>query len=106
MYCFLTKKGELRKSYYEVFEYLNTATIQHHEIMVGRYDTVVDEYDCYSTKLKKFREPKRASTLNKIQKICNDFNCTCHIWYSGIDMRTDLHGDNVEKMLKEIRKYM
>ena len=42
MYCFLTKKGELRKSYKEVLEYLNTATMKHHEIMVGRYDTVVD----------------------------------------------------------------
>ena len=106
MYCFLTKKGELRKSYKDVLEYLNTATMKHHEIMVGRYDTVVDEYDCYSTELKKFCEPKRTGTLKKIEKICTDFNCTCHAWYSGIDMRTDLHGDNVEKMLEEIRKYV
>lgn len=106
MYCFLTKKGELRKSYKEVFEYLNTATMQHHEIVQGRYDTVIDEYDCYSTKLIKFREPKRTNILNKIQKICNDFNCTCHVWYSGIDIRTDLRGDGVEKMLEEIKNYV
>ena len=80
--------------------------MQHHEIMRCRYDTVVNEYWCYSTESKRFLEPKRTKTLEKIEKICGDFNCTCHTWYSDIDMRVELHGDNVEKMLEEIKKYV
>ena len=106
MYCFLTKKGELRKAYKEVLVYLNTATMEHHEIVRGRYDMIFNEYNCYSTDSKSFIEPKRTGTLKKIEKICKDFNCTCHAWYSGIYMSTELHGDNVEKMLEEIRKYV
>ena len=40
MYCFQKKDGTVKKYYKEAIDYILTATVQKHEIMVGRSDEV------------------------------------------------------------------
>lgn len=77
-----------------------------HEIMVGRSDEVGKIYECYTTKRKRFLEPKRNIIQSKIIDICAEFGCYTNPWYSGYqEISLELHGDNVEFMLNELRKY-
>ena len=96
MYCFQKKDGTVKKYYKEAIDYILTATVQKHEIMVGRSDEVGKIYECYTTKRKRFLEPKRNT----------EFGCYTNPWYSGYqEISLELHGDNVEFMLNELRKY-
>lgn len=54
MYCFQKKDGTVKKYYKEAIDYILTATVQKHEIMVGRSDEVGKIYECYTTKRKDF----------------------------------------------------
>ena len=56
MYCFQKKDGTVKKYYKEAIDYILTATVQKHEIMVGRSDEVGKIYECYTTKRKRFLE--------------------------------------------------
>lgn len=108
MYCFLTKTGKLRKNYLEVCQYILTSKMDHHIITVGRYDDVVDEYDCYTTGHKKLYAKERRSFEEKILSICKEFNINPHFWYSYLDISVDFRGEikDVEFMLKELKKYI
>lgn len=55
---------------------------------------------------KDFLEPKRNTIQSKIIDICAEFDCYTNPWYSGYqEISIELHGDNVEIMLNELRKY-
>lgn len=106
MYCFQKKDGTVKKYYKEAIDYILTATVQKHEIMVGKSDEVGKIYECYTTKRKRFLEPKRNTIQSKIIDICAEFDCYTNPWYSGYqEISIELHGDNVEFMLNELRKY-
>ena len=106
VYCFQKKDGTVKKYYKEAIDYILTATVQKHEIMVGRSDEVGKIYECYTTKRKRFLEPKRNTIQSKIIDICAEFGCYTNPWYSGYqEISLELHGDNVEFMLNELRKY-
>lgn len=106
MYCFQKKDGTVKKYYKEAIDYILTATVQKHEIMVGRSDEVGKIYECYTTKRNRFLEPKRNTIQSKIIDICAEFDCYTNPWYSGYqEISLELHGDNVEFMLNELRKY-
>ena len=63
-------------------------------------------YECYTTNRKRFLEPKRNTIQSKIIDICAEFGCYTNPWYSGYqEISLELHGDNVEFMLNELRKY-
>ena len=80
MYCFQKKDGTVKKYYKEAIDYILTATVQKHEITVGRSD--------------------------EVWKIYAEFGCYTNPWYSGYqEISLELHGDNVEFMLNELRKY-
>ena len=97
MYCFQKKDGTVKKYYKESIDYILTATVQKHEIMVGRSDEVGKIYECYTTKRKRFLEPKRNTIQSKIIDICAEFGCYTNPWYSGYqEISLELHGDNVE----------
>lgn len=106
VYCFQKKDGTVKKYYREAVVYILTATVQKHEIMIGRSDEVIDVYECYTTESKRFLEPKRSAIQSKIIEICAEFDCYVKPWYSVYqEISFELHGNNVESMLKELRKY-
>lgn len=106
MYCFQKKDGTVKKYYKEAIDYILTATVQKHEIMIGRSDEVINVYECYTTESKRFLEPKRSTIQSKIIEICAEFDCYTKTWYSGYqEISLELHGDNVEFMLNKLRKY-
>lgn len=106
MYCFLTKNGQLRKNYIKAINYILTATMQHRQLIKGRYEEVVDEYDCYTTKIIDFSSRDKSNMEEKVVNICNEFQIKIHRWYSGnLGLQIEFHGDNVEFMLNELKKY-
>lgn len=106
MYCFQKKDGTVKKYYREVIDYILTATVQKHEVMIGRSNEVRNIYECYTTERKRFLEPKRGVIQSKIIEICSEFGCYIKPWYSGYqEISIELYGDNVESMLDELRKY-
>ena len=106
MYCFQKKDGTVKKYYKEAIDYILTATVQKHEIMIGRSDKVINVYECYTTENKRFLEPKRSTSQSKIIEICAEFDCYTKTWYGGYqEISLELHGDNVEFMLNKLRKY-
>ena len=107
MYCFLKKDGTIKKNYKEACQYIETAEVKEHEISRGRSDEIVKKYNCYTTKEQKFSKPIRDKILLKIVNICSDFNCEIKVWYSGLNyISIELHGERVEFMLNEIKKYL
>lgn len=106
MYCFQKKDGTIKKCYRETLEYIATSKKQHSKITYGKTKEVADEYDCYSTIPKKFKEPNKVSVIEKIDEICMEFGCGYKIWYCYYDVRIEFNGDNVELMLDEIKKYL
>ena len=106
MCCFLKKDGSVRKNYYEAVKYLLTAEMEHREIMCGPKDEITNEYDCYTTKLHKYYEPKRSRIKEKVNNICSEFSCMTKTWYSLPDIRIELHGNNVKMMLDTLKKYL
>lgn len=106
MYCFQKKDGTVKKYYKEAIDYILTAKVQRHEITVGRSDKVGKIYECYTTERKRFLEPKRNAIQSKVIDICAEFGCYINSWYSGYqEISLELHGDNVESMLNELKKY-
>ena len=105
MYCFLTKNGQLRKNYIKAINYILTATMQYRQLIKGRYEEVVDEYDCYTTKIIDFSSRDKSNMEEKVVNICNEFQIKIHRWYSGnLGLQIEFHGDNVEFMLNELKK--
>lgn len=103
MYCFLKKDGSIKKNYLEVVDYLLTAKMRHQEIMYGRHDDIVEEYDCYETDHRNYHQPKRSQIETKVRDICSNFSCTIRPWYSLTTISIELHGDNVESMLDKLK---
>lgn len=107
MYCFLTKNGQLRKNYIKAFNYILTATMHHSQIIQGKHEEIVDEYDCYTTKIEDFALRDKDAMESKVKNICDEFKIKTHPWYSGnLGLRIEFHGDNVEFMLNELKKYL
>lgn len=104
MYCFQKKDGTVKKYYREAIDYILTAKVQKHELMIGSYDEVYKTYECYTTELKRFLEPKRTAIQSKLIDICAEFNCYINPWHSTYqEISIELHGDNVEFMLNELK---
>lgn len=106
MYCFLKADGTIKKHYKEACLYILTAENQKHEIYKGRSDTIINSYECYTTKHTTFLQPKRDNIICKVQEICSDFNCDSKVWYSWKDISIELYGTQVPEMLNEISKYL
>lgn len=99
-YTFCKQDGTLKHYYIPICEYIIEAKMQKHEIMIGRYEDIVDVYECYTTPRREFFAKDRRSYESKIKEICSNFDVTTKYWYSYRDLSTELHGENVLEMIK------
>lgn len=102
IFTFCKKDGTIKKNYIDVCEQITKAKIEHHEIMKGRSENIVDEYDCYTTPRQSLPSKKRSRFEEKVRDVCKCFNVTIKSWYSCWDITIELHGKNVEQMIEEL----
>ena len=76
------------------------------EIMSGRYDDIVEVYECYTIPRIELYSPQKYRYISKVQEICKNFNIKTREWYSHNDISIDLLGDNVPEMISKIRKLL
>lgn len=102
-YSFCKKNGQIKQFYFPICEYITYADIDNHVVTVGRHDDVVDKYECYTTPRIELSTSDRRNYVIKIKEICSNFGVTTKEWYSCRDLSVELHGENVEEMIKELR---
>lgn len=105
-YSFCKKDGSIKERYKFACQQIVSAKMGHKEIMCGRYDDIVEEYDCYTIQRLELYSPKKYSYISKVQEICKNFNIKTREWYSHNDISIDLLGDNVPEMIGEVRKLL
>lgn len=101
-YTFCKKNGEIKKRYIFACKCIVDAKIEKHEIVVGRHDDKIDEYECYSIRCKHIRNIREKGVLLvKIKEICENFDVEIKDWLYP-DFSIDFHGDNVANMISSI----
>lgn len=105
-YSFCKKDGKIKERYKFACQQIVLSKMGRKEIMQGRYDDVVEVYECYTTPRIELYSPKKYGYISKIQEICKNFNVKTREWYSCNDISIDLLGDNVAEMIGEIRKLL
>ena len=105
-YTFCKKDGTIKKHYIDVCQYIIKAQMQNHEVIVGRYDKVINSYSCYTTSRKELCAKDKRSYKNKIKEICSNFNIKTKEWYSCNSLLVELHGNNVEQMINELKNLL
>lgn len=101
-FSFCKKDGTIKKYYIDVCEQITKARIEHHEIMRGQSEDVVDEYDCFTIPRQSLSSKKRNRFESKVCDICKCFDVTIKTWYSCWDITIELHGENITQMIEEL----
>lgn len=101
-YTFCNRDGSLKKSYIPICEYILEAKTQKHEIYIGRSETIMNSYECFTTPSRKFYAKEKEIYKEKIKEVCSNFDITTNEWYSYMSMCVELHGDNVRSMFDEL----
>ena len=102
-YSFCKKNGQIKQFHIPICEYITYADIDNHVVTVGRHDDLVNKYECYTTPRIELSTNDRRNYVIKIKEICSNFGVTTKEWYSYRDLSVELHGENVEEMIKELR---
>lgn len=102
-YSFCKKNGQIKQFYIPICEYITSAKISDHVITIGRYEDIVDRYNCYTTPRLKLSASNRRNYVIKTQEVCSNFGVNTKEWYSCNDLSVELHGENVKEMIEELR---
>lgn len=105
-YSFCKKDGNIKERYKFACQQIVLSKMGRKEIMQGRYDKIVEVYECYTTPRIELYSPKKYNYISRVQEICKNFNIKTREWYSHNDISIDFLGDNVPEMISEIRKLL
>lgn len=106
-YTFCETNGKLKHDYINICEdIIDSATITHHIITVGRHDDVVEEYNSYSFTVNFISKSLKNDYENKVKEIANYFGEIKHMWHSYNSIEFDFYGIDFQKMKHELIKLL
>jgi len=95
MSCF-KKNGTLKHIYTNIIPFIEKAKPHHAIITVGRKDTVIEEYDCYT-----FDIPKNRYLY--LRDLLEELNIWYRPWFN-ISNTVTVHVNNIEEVLDIVRQ--
>lgn len=95
MSCF-KKDGTLKHIYINIIPFIEKAKPHHATITVGRKDTVIEEYDCYT-----FDIPKNRYLY--LRNLLEELNIWYRPWFN-ISNTVTVHVNNIEEVLDIVRQ--
>lgn len=104
-YTFCRKDQTIKQYYIPVCKYIVKAKITTHEITVGRSDTVIKKYSCYTTPNIILSSRKQSNYITKIREICSNFNVITKEWLYP-DLSVELYGENVKNMIDILNDFL
>lgn len=102
-YTFCRNDRTIKKYYVPICEYIVNAQFKTREITIRRGSEIIDTYSCYvSTNCDMSTRDIRNYT-SKIHEVCIAFDVQTKYWYSIGQLTTEFFGENVEKMIEELK---
>lgn len=102
-YTFCETDGKIKSDYINICEdIIDSTTITHHIVTIGRHDDIVEEYDSYSFTVHFSSKSLKNDYENKVKEIVNYFGKIKHTWYSYNSIEFDFYGVDFQRMKNEL----